>query len=211
MINSSGNKYKLDGVIWSKDKQPVVLLESKYLRYKKHNRDKGSWTCASHYSLRKTYPSIRKSIAVISGNWSKPSIEFLKSFGIEVHEIPFSHISATLEQYRIPFDWPENNTAIPKKAWKQFNKLTEEEKAEIGLRLLEPIKQNLLLSVESTLKGGQAWANRIVEIELLLKTDRNEYFTHTFEDATSALKFLLDLQVDATDVAKRLHDTKRKT
>jgi hypothetical protein len=101
MVNHSGNTYQLDAVIENPERWPVVLLESKYLRYKKHNRDKASWTCASHYSLRKTHPTVRKSIAVLSGNWSKPSKAFMESFGIELYEVPFESMCQVLGEYGI--------------------------------------------------------------------------------------------------------------
>src|SRR3990172_6666856 len=109
MINRSGNAYQLDGVIELPDGSPIVLLESKYLRYKKHNRDKASWTCSAHYSLRKSYPTIRKSIAVLSGNWSLPSKKFMQSFGIKLYRIPFDTICNALDDYGIMFDWPEKD------------------------------------------------------------------------------------------------------
>ncbi len=71
--DADGNEYNIDSVIASERLQPLVLIESKYIRYTKHNRDKGSWICTAHYSLRRTFPTIRKSIAVIAGRWSASS------------------------------------------------------------------------------------------------------------------------------------------
>lgn len=55
--DSSGNEYQIDAVIANVRMQPLVLIESKYIRYQKHNRDKGSWVCTAHYSLGKVSPS----------------------------------------------------------------------------------------------------------------------------------------------------------
>lgn len=43
-----GTAYNIDAVIANESMQPIVLVESKYIRYKKHNRDKGSWICTAH-------------------------------------------------------------------------------------------------------------------------------------------------------------------
>ena len=89
MKNGTGNIYQIDAVIFNKASKPIIIIDPKYIRYTKHNRDKGSWLCVAHYNLRKTFPSIRKSIAILAGRWSKPSIELIKSFGVEVLEVPF--------------------------------------------------------------------------------------------------------------------------
>jgi hypothetical protein len=53
--DEAGNEYRVDSIIANAHMQPLVLIESKYIRYTKHNRDKGSWICNAHYSLRRTY------------------------------------------------------------------------------------------------------------------------------------------------------------
>ncbi|MBI4332849.1 MAG: hypothetical protein HY673_16395 [Chloroflexi bacterium] len=65
--NGSGNVYQIDCVVASEDGSPIVIVDPKYIRYKKHNRDKGSWLCVAHYNLRKSHPTIRKSVAILSG------------------------------------------------------------------------------------------------------------------------------------------------
>ena len=72
MKNGTGNVYQIDAVIFDKDSNPLIIIDPKYIRYAKHNRDKGSWLCVAHYNLRKTFPTIRKSISSLAGRWSKP-------------------------------------------------------------------------------------------------------------------------------------------
>jgi hypothetical protein len=204
MVNKSGNIYQLDGVIETSDGKPVVILESKYLRYKKHNRDKASWTCSAHYSLRKSHPSIRKSIAVISGNWSVPSKKFMESFGIELYEIPFNYICNVLNEYNIDFNWPEKDRSIPDISWKIFSKLTETQINNIKAKLLNPIRKDLKDSIELTLKSGEDWIKRVTETELLLKTDRNEYHTYSFSSTKETIRFLVDLQIDDPNLLGKL-------
>lgn len=204
MVNASGNKYQLDGVIETPAGQPVVLLESKYLRYKKHNRDKGSWTCASHYSLRKAHPTIRKSIAVLSGRWSAPSKAFLQSFGIELYHVDFAMMCSVMSDFGIDFDWPEDDRETPDRSWQTFLSLLETDRQTIARNLLGSIREALATSVRTTLEGGEDWPQHLTEIELLLKTDRHEYFTQVFRNAREALDFLLSLHDEASDLRGRL-------
>jgi len=204
MLNASGNEYRLDAIIENPEGKPVILLESKYLRYKKHNRDKASWTCASHYSLRKTHPTIRKSVAVLSGRWSEPSKAFLQSFGIELHHIDFSGMCSVMSGFGIDFNWAEDNQEVPNLAWERFLSLTQEDKDSIGHRLVDPICGTLTSSIKTTLEGGEDWPRCLTEVELLLKTERNEYFTRAFPNATDAMQFLLSLHEQVEDLRGRL-------
>ena len=87
-----GKGDKIEGVITDESRRPLVLLESKYIRYKKHNRDKGSWICNAHSAIRKRYASIRASIAVLAGNWSRTSLAMIRSYDINVYHVPFENI-----------------------------------------------------------------------------------------------------------------------
>jgi len=49
--NHLGNKHQVDIVVSDREDNPVILIEPKYLRYKKHNWDKGSRLCIAHYSI----------------------------------------------------------------------------------------------------------------------------------------------------------------
>src|SRR5574341_1015894 len=94
--DDDGNAYNIDAVIINNRFQPLVLIESKYIRYKKHNRDKASWICTAHTKLRQRYITVRKSIAVLMGSWSRPSTRLLQSFEVELFEIPFDDICEVL-------------------------------------------------------------------------------------------------------------------
>jgi len=204
MVNASGNEYRIDAIIENPDGKPVIVIESKYLRYKKHNRDKGSWTCAAHYSLRKTHPTIRKSIAVLSGRWSEPSKAFLQSFGIDLYHIDFPLMCSIMGDFGIVFNWPEDNQEIPNRAWERFLSLEREDKEGIGHRLVDHIREALTSSIRTTLESGEDWPQRLTEVELLLKTDHNEYFTRTFSNATDAMQFLISLHEQVEDLRGKL-------
>lgn len=200
MINSSGNEYQLDTVVEDREGKPLITVESKYLRYKKHNRDKASWTCTALYSLRKTYPSIRKSIAVLCGNWSKPSKALLKTFGVEVHEVPFSRIVEVLKRYKVDFNWDEKDRETAKHAWENFKSLDKSIIPKLSRELTKGIVRAIKKSIEHTITADPNKPKEISEVEVLIKTSHDEYFTATFPAVHKALRYLLELQTDKRDV-----------
>jgi len=105
--DTAGNQFQIDSVIANADMQPLVLIESKYIRYTKHNRDKGSWICTAHYSLRRTFSTVRKSVAILVGNWSAPSKALMESFDVSLFEVGFSKIATTLSEYGVNILWGE--------------------------------------------------------------------------------------------------------
>ena len=136
-------RHEIDIVIHDAFKGPVILIDVKYLRYKKHCRDKASRTCTAHSSLTETYPSIRKTVAILAGNWTEPSKEQLKSYGIEVFHIPFEHIAKVLGEKGVPFEWDEKDKETPQRAWNALQTLSEEEeKREIGKSIIAPVLGN---------------------------------------------------------------------
>jgi hypothetical protein len=121
LVNDTGNEYQIDTVVEDENGNPLILVESKYIRYKKHNRDKGSWTCVAHYKLRTTYPTVKKSVAILLGNWSQPSKLMMESFGIDLIEIPFNKLVEVLRKYQIAFDWHEKDSETPQKVGSGIN------------------------------------------------------------------------------------------
>lgn len=200
MINGSGNKYQLDTVVEDKDGRPLITIESKYLRYKKHNRDKASWTCTALYSLRKTYPTIRKSIAVLCGEWSRPSKALLKTFGVEVHEVAFSKIVDVLKQYKINFNWGEKDRETAKRAWATFTALDKREINSLSNELTKDVIPAIKKSIERTITADLSRPKEIAEVEVLIKTSHDEYFAATFPAVNQAIKYLIELQTDKADV-----------
>ena len=139
----AGNDFHIDAVIANERMQPLILIESKYIRYKKHNRDKGSWICTAHYSLRRTFPSVRKSIAILAGSWSGSSKALMNSFDVNLFEVSFQHIVDTLKTYGIHFDWGEKERDKAMSAWQRWESLSDEEYKEIGGKLLSAIEPQL--------------------------------------------------------------------
>ena len=202
LINGTGNSYQIDAVISDSEGRPVVIVDPKYIRYTKHNRDKAGWLCTAHYNLRKSHPTLRKSVAVLGGRWSAPSIALMQSFGIETITVPFDHFCAAFDQVSIQFDWHESDREVPADSFARFQKLSEQQLSEIAQFLIRPVEEQLAESVESVLRLDTGLAPHMVSgVELLIKTELNEMLLFQEPTINAAITRLLRLIPDDIDVA----------
>lgn len=193
--DDSGNKFQVDSVIANPRLQPLVLIESKYIRYKKHNRDKGSWICTAHYSLRRSYPTVRQSVAVLAGSWSAPSKAMMRSFDAMLFEVGFPKIVSTLAEYGIAFDWGEKERDRAMAAWLSWKELSDTDFDRIASRLLEEIEPELRETLRVTLDTSVP--REIHEIEVNIETNLGETRRHVFSTIGDAIGFLETLDVEA--------------
>ena len=205
MVNGTDNTYQIDAVVFDADGNPIILIDPKYIRYTKHNRDKVSWLCVAHYNLRKTYPSIRKSIAVLAGRWSEPSKALLSSFGVEILEVPFEDMVEVLGEHDIEFDWPEKNRDIPRAAFDAWQDLDEQTKTMIGGDLIDSISADLREAVSRVLDVDiDSLPARLSEVEVLLKSDRGEIVLQSFNSVVVAVQAMTALLSDKPDISEFL-------
>lgn len=188
MYDKFGTPYNIDAVIANESLQPIILVESKYIRYKKHNRDKGSWVCTAHPALRRRYASIRSSIAVLAGSWSSSSIAMMKSHDINVFLIPFSRICDLLAEHNIDFDWDEKDRETALTAWARYAALTDKQQANIGVEMINSIKTELETLVLNIL-DDQA-DRQISKVEIELHSNLGEVRVYEFETILAAVEFL---------------------
>jgi hypothetical protein len=160
MYDKSGTAFNIDAVTASESMQPIILIESKYIRYTKHNRDKGSWICTAHPAIRRRYQSIRSSIAVLAGNWSSSSRAMIKSKDREAA-----------------------NTA-----WNKFSTLTEAQKAQIGNGMINGITDELEKRVLNILDDTIEREIEVVRIEL--RSNLGEIKEYEFSSVEEAIEFL---------------------
>ncbi len=188
MYDNFGTAYNIDAVIANESMQPIILIESKYIRYKKHNRDKGSWVCTAHPAIRRRYDSIRSSIAVLAGNWSSTSLAMMKSFDINIFLVPFSRICDLLADYGIDFNWGEKDRESATAAWETYSALTDEQKYQIGIEMVKVIKdelENLVLSIlDDTIE------REISRITIELHSNLGEVKSYEFPTVEQAVEFL---------------------
>ena len=188
MSDNFGNEYDIDGVLANQSMQPLIILESKYIRYKKHNRDKGSWICNAHSAIRRRYHSIRSSIAILAGNWSGSSQAMMHSNDVNLFLIPFVHICDILSGFDIDFNWGEKERDKAARAWENFNKLNDQQKESIGIGMIDPIKDNLATLIESVLDDSTERKIDKVLVELI--STLGEVKIYEFKSVNEALEFL---------------------
>ena len=196
--NGTGNQYQIDAVIFDSRDRPTIIIDPKYIRYTKHNRDKGSWLCVAHYNLRKTHRSIRKSLAVLAGRWSDPSKALVRSFGVEVLEVPFDHMADVLNAHGVEFRWPETGgEAVARKSLDEFSNLGEGIRSKIGMDMVSGIADRLRSEVCQVLDTDVASiATQVAQVEIL----QGEIVHSAFESVTDAMKALTDLVSDSPDI-----------
>lgn len=193
--DTAGNAYNIDSVIANARMQPLILIESKYIRYKKHNRDKGSWICTAHYSLRRTFPTVRKSIAVIAGSWSASSKAMMESFDVSLFEVGFFHIADTLLKYGVNFRWEEKERDKAMAAWMAWSQLSEAQLDLIARELLASIEPYLRQSLLETLDSDTP--RQVREIEIVIETNLGESRRYTFDSISEAIQFLEDFDTES--------------
>ncbi len=192
--DTSGNEFNIDAVIANQRMQPLVLIESKYIRYKKHNRDKGSWICTAHYSLRRTFPTIRKSVAVLAGSWSSSSKAMLNSFDVSLFEVGFAEVIRVLANYGIDFAWEEKDRDRAMQAWQNWTQLDNHQYQEIAQLLLAAVEPELRQSLTASLNPDVP--RQVQAIELTIETNLGESSLYTFNTIEAAIEFLESFDAD---------------
>lgn len=188
MYDVFGTAYNIDAVIANESMQPIILIESKYIRYKKHNRDKGSWICTAHPAIRRRYDSVRSSIAVLAGNWSSTSLTMMRSYDINIFLIPFARICDLLAKHDINFNWDEKDRETAKDAWNKYSALTVAQKSEIGVEMVNVVRDELETLVLSIL--DETLEREVNRITIELHSNLGEVKTYEFETIEQAIKFL---------------------
>lgn len=194
LYDNFGTAYNMDAVIANESMQPIILVEYKYIRYKKHNRDKGSWLCTAHSSVRRRYNSVRSSIAILAGSWSKTSVAMMKSHDINLYIIPFDKITELLKAHNIKFDWGEKDRHIATESWEKYSGLSATQKLRIAEEMISEIKPDIEAAIEKTLDNSTIREVERVTIEI--HTNIGEVKTFEFENIEAALNFLEDFSFD---------------
>ena len=201
--DANDTSYSIDAVIYDDKARPIILIDTKYIRYKKHNRDKASWVCTAHSLLRKHHKTLRKSIVVLSGQWSQPSMKLLDQFDIEVIHVPFDDFVSAFRNFGIEFDWEENDRSTPDNSLSKYNNLTEQDKAKIGDSLTSSVENKLIEAVSPVLESDiDSIPQNISHIEILLKTDQNQLILFEHDSLQEALTGLLALFPPSVDVTQ---------
>ena len=135
LVDKVGVEFEIDLPI-IKANSPIALIDVKYLRYKKHARDKSSWVVVAHSRIRATYPGIKRALVILLGHgWTEPAKKLISTSCIDVISLDPSLLDTILKDYGIHFIWDEKDDKTPKESWQAFVKLSSEIKDEIKERI----------------------------------------------------------------------------
>lgn len=183
-----GTEYNIDALVANGSLQPLVLLESKYIRYKKHNRDKGSWICHTHRALRNRFHSVRKSVAVLAGSWTQSSVAMIRSARVDVFLVPFEKIAALLKARGVDFEWDEKDRDAAVFARMTYENLPPEVKRDIAEGMIADIERPFCEAVDAALQSDAA--PEIVEVVAELYADSGEVRRKHFDTVEDAALYL---------------------
>ncbi|MGI9297509.1 MAG: hypothetical protein ACR2QC_06380 [Gammaproteobacteria bacterium] len=200
MYDSRGNRYDIDGVFIDGGEHPLILVESKYIRYTKHNRDKGSWICTAHSAVRRRYHSIRASVVVLAGNWSHSSMAMMRSNDINLFVIPFSLISELLAAEGVNFNWEEKDKTRAAAAWRAYSALPESRKNTVGERMIASIGDNLASLIGDILDNSRP--RRVQKIVVEIVSNLGETKVFEFKSVEQAMEFLSRTELEKSFLEK---------
>jgi hypothetical protein len=186
-----GTDYHVDGVIVDATYRPIVLLESKFLRYTKHNRDKASWICHTHSAIGRAYPSVRSSVAVLAGAWSRPSLKMMQSANVNLFIIQFDEIADCLSKFGVDMNWDEDDASKKFAAWSDFQNLTEVQRLRCGEMMIAGVRSGLADHLSKALDPDAARGIESVTVEL--RSSLGEVTYRQFAGEGEALVFLKSL------------------
>jgi len=125
-VDSYGLEHEIDFVIGTK-KKPLVLIDSKYIKYQKHAREKANEIASMLVSIRDAHHSVKLCVAVLGGNFTLGSKRILKDRGIDIFHIDFETLANNLRRYRLIIDWAEDDKLTAQQTWEIYSTLSEEE------------------------------------------------------------------------------------
>ena len=102
--------------------------------------------------------------------------------------IPFNHICEILSEFDIDFNWEEKDRDKASRAWKNFNELNSEQKNSIGTKIINPIKDDIVILIENILDDTVEREVDKVLVELI--SNLGEVKIYEFGSVSDALDFL---------------------
>ena len=180
--NIYGESRQIDHIISDREMNPVIIVETKWLKDQRHLKDKGSWILMMN-DVQKAHNSIRGIVAFLAGEWNEPTIETLSNVAEVFHVIDANNLYDHLQDIGININIDRERNAFENPGELLTNILDVIEEAlpdrdiivETGLRMVkhiipnvEPVLRNMLYPEEPEFS---------VEYELLIISNWGKYYT----------------------------------
>lgn len=183
-----GHEWQIDSAVIDQRDNVVIIGEIKYIQRAKHVTDKGSWICNCHSLLRQTYPTIRASIAVLAGGWSKPALKMIRDCGTEVFYVPYEELVKGFSEKGITINWTDEGSATTsQEAWNAFSLWSEDEKEEVADKIVQSIASPLAERIEKILTDTTP--RTVQSAEVSIKTNKGETIFKAFDTLQQAQEF----------------------
>lgn len=225
-----GSARQMDTIIAAKGSDdPVVLLESKWLKDARHHNDKGAWILQLR-EVGKQYPSIRGAAAVLAGYWTEGvGIMLLQEGGVEavlvatdeeVYGTLQPHLDAFLGNDTFIMDAKEMRKSYPR-PWDLANCLID-----LQNRDLLPLVANSWLDFERSetetgrdrirealdgLLAPLPEALPVKKYEIGLRIATGNMIFEAFDDLEDLMTFLQTYHQNSDAIRERITPKPRKT
>lgn len=176
-----------DGLVVDQEGHPYAVIESKVIQKAKHATEKAA--NREHPDLKRAHPTLRSSIAVLAGDFTPEPLRMVEASGANLLFIPQDHLASVCHDYGIEILWEDYEAAAyAVAALEQYNTLTQEERKDLGQRILQPVAAQLREVVEAAI--ADVPENPVVGVWVDIFFQRGEIGHHEFDSIEEALDYL---------------------
>jgi len=169
--------------------RPYAVLESKIVQKAKHATEKAAKVAREHPDLKRAHPTLRSSIAVLAGDFTPEPLRMVEASGAKLLFIPQDHVASVCRDYGIEILWEDREAQVRAvAALERYNELTQDQRRELGQRIVEPLAGQLREIIETTI--ADVAENPVVGVWVDVFFHRGEIRHHEFNSIEAALDFL---------------------
>jgi hypothetical protein len=182
-----------DGLIEDLNNNPIIIFESKWIQKTKHATEKSSKAAREHPDIKRAHPTLRASIAVFAGAFTEAALKAARDAGSIVFWTPLDKVCRIFAKYGIEILW-ENSEAghVAPQSLARFQKLTPEQKQDIGNQMISFHQEKLIETVKEILTTPPNPA--IVEVRIDIIRQSGEYNHFRVESLEQAIDMLQTLR-----------------
>ena len=149
-------RHEIDYVIGTRE-TPIILLETRWLKYTKHARENAGHIASFLNGVRDSHKTVQECVAVLAGSWTRDSLRVLENTNVKVFHFPFDIVSRNLARYDIVIDWAEDDKETSMHTWRKLNSLSEKKIDSLADAIFEgtDIVERLEKMIERVLREWQ--------------------------------------------------------
>ena len=183
---------QIDHIIVAKDQRdPLILVEIKWLKDSRHIYDKGGWIEGLD-KIKQRNPTVRGALALLAGHWSPKILQQLE-LGSNVRSIVLLNVEemfGLLQRHGvdIQIDKKRNAIANPKNALEQILGLSATARRQIKTGIVAGRRAEIERALKDFLAPVAELA--VVSIEVSLRINQGNVLAKEFASAKEAIEFI---------------------